>query len=71
MKVTFENLNNNDTAHDIVFESVTKYASGREKILVSIDGNEYRTFVNVDNKGQRYFKWCGKTYNIIIEGAKL
>lgn len=66
MKVTFYNLNNNDTAHEIIFLNLTKYASGAEKITVLFDGSEYTAPVYFDGKGQRSFKHCGKTYEFEI-----
>ena len=66
MKVVFENLNNNDTEHEIIFLNLTKYASGAEKIAVLFDGVEYRSNVYVDYKGRRSFKRCGKTYDFEI-----
>lgn len=65
--VLFENLNNNDTEHEIIFLNLTMYASGREKITVLFDGVEYKTDVYFDAKGRRSFKRCGKTYNFEIE----
>ena len=61
--MTFYSLNNNDTPHEIIFLSITKYASGAEKISVLFDGVEYKGNVYFDAKGNRSFKHCGKTYN--------
>lgn len=66
MKVVFENLNNNDTEHDIIFLNLTKYASGAERITVLFDGAEYTSGVYFDGKGRRSFKRCGKTYDFEI-----
>ena len=67
MKATIYNLNNNDTEHDIIFLSLTMYASGTEEINVLFDGSEYKTHVHFDDKGHRSFKHCGKTYDFTIE----
>lgn len=64
MKVTFMNLNNNDTEHEIIFLSLTKYASGSEEITVLFDGREYKAPVH--NDGHSYFKRCGKVYDFDI-----
>lgn len=66
MKVKFENLNNNDTEHEIIFLSLTKYASDKEKISVLFDGAEYVSGAYFDNKGRRSFKRYGKTYGFEI-----
>ena len=66
MKVVFENLNNNDTEHDIIFLNLTTYASGAERIAVLFDGVEYVSDVYFDAKGRRSFKRCGKTYDFEI-----
>ena len=66
MKVVFENLNNNDVEHEIIFLSLAKYASGAEKISVLFDGFEYTSGVCFDGKGRRSFKRCGKTYNFKV-----
>lgn len=66
MKVVFENLNNNDTEHEIIFLSITKYASGTEKITVLFDGIKYVSVVYFDSKGRRSFKRTGKTYDFEI-----
>lgn len=66
MKVVFENLNNNDTEHDIIFLNLTTYASGAERITVLFDGVEYVSDVYFDAKGRRSFKRCGKTYDFEI-----
>jgi hypothetical protein len=66
MKVTFRNLNNNDTDHEIIFLSLTKYASGKEEISVLFDGSEYKTGVYFDYRGNRSFKRCGKVYDFEI-----
>ena len=65
MKLTFLNLNNNDTEHEIIFLNLTIYASGAEDITVLFDGSEYRTHVLFDINGNRSFKHCGKTYEIV------
>lgn len=67
MKVKFYNLNNNDTKHDIIFLSLTTYASGKEEINVLFDGIEYRTPVYYDHSGNKSFKHCGKIYNFNIK----
>ena len=66
MKVVFENLNNNDTEHDIIFLNLTTYASGAERITVLFDGVEYVSGVYFDGKGRRSFKRCGKIYDFEI-----
>lgn len=66
MKVKFENLNNNDTEHEIIFLHITTYASGTERITVLFDGIEYESNVYFDSKGRRSFKRCGKTYDFQI-----
>ena len=66
MKVVFENLNNNDYEHDIIFVSLTTYASGIEVVSVLFDGFYYRGRVNIDEKGRRSFKHCGKEYGFEI-----
>lgn len=66
MKVTFENLNNNDTDHEIIFLHLTSYASGAERITVLFDGKEYTAPVLFDYKGRRSFKHCGKVYDFEI-----
>ena len=66
MKVTFFNLNNNDTEHDIIFLRLTMYASGTEDITVLFDGHEYTSPVWFDNKGRRSFRRCGKVYDFEI-----
>ena len=66
MKVAFENLNNNDTEHEIIFLSLTKYASGKEEITVLFDGVEYKAGVYFDYKGNRSFKRCGKIYDFSV-----
>lgn len=63
MKVIFTNLNNNDTAHEIIFLNYTFYAAGTEKITVLFDGSEYTGNVYFDNKGNRSFRYCGKIYD--------
>lgn len=67
MKVVFDNLNNNDTEHEIIFLNLTIYASGTEDIIVLFDGLEYKAHVYFDNHGNRYFKHDGKIYNFNIE----
>ena len=72
MKVVFENLNNNDTEHDIIFLNLTTYASGAERITVLFDGVEYVSDVYFDAKGRRSFKRCGKTYDFeIVRGCTI
>lgn len=66
MKVTFYNLNNNDTEHDIIFLHLTMYASGTEDITVLFDGHEYTAPVYFDSKGRRSFRRCGKVYDFEI-----
>ena len=66
MEVVFENLNNNDVEHEIIFVSLTKYASGAERITVLFDGAEYTSQVYIDRKGRRSFKHCGKIYNFEV-----
>ena len=66
MKVVFENLNNNDYEHDIIFLSLTTYSSGIEDVSVLFDGINYTARVNIDEKGRRSFKRCGKEYGFEI-----
>ena len=66
MKAVFENLNNNDYEHDIIFVSLTTYSSGIEVVSVLFDGFYYRGRVNIDEKGRRSFKHCGKEYGLKI-----
>ena len=66
MKVKIENLNNNDTEHEIIFRSLTTYPGGIETITVLFDGFTYSSRVHFDEKGRRSFKHCGKTYNFEI-----
>lgn len=66
MKVTFKNLNNNDTEHEIIFLHLTSYASGTEKITVLFDGLEYTAPVLFDYMGRRSFRHCGKVYDFEI-----
>lgn len=66
MKAVFENLNNNDYEHDIIFVSLTTYSSGIEVVSVLFDGFYYRERVNIDEKGRRSFKHCGKEYGFEI-----
>ena len=66
MKVVFENLNNNDYEHDIIFLSLTTYSSGIEDVSVLFDGINYTARVNIDEKGRRSFKRCGKVYDFEI-----
>lgn len=69
MKVSFINLNNNDTYHEIIFLNLTSYASGSEKITVLFDGLEYKASVYFDSNGNRSFKHCGKVYDFQIDKA--
>ena len=66
MKVVFENLNNNDYEHDIIFLSFKPYSSGIEVVSVLFDGIHYSARVNIDEKGRRSFKHCGKEYGFEI-----
>ena len=66
MKVDFQNVNNNDTYHDIIFLNLTSYASGAEEIKVLFDGYEEKHWVLFDYQGGRYFKHAGKTYEFEI-----
>ena len=66
MKVVFENLNNNDYEHDIIFLCLEIYSSGFEIVTVLFDGLYYRDRVNIDEKGHRSFKRYGKVYNFEI-----
>ena len=66
MKVKFQNLNNNDTKHEIIFLSLTEYASGKEDIRVLFDGLEYKTDVVFDKYGRRSFKHSGRSYDFRI-----
>ena len=66
MKVVFENLNNNDYEHDIIFVSLTTYSSGIEVVSVLFDGIHYSAKVNIDEKGHRSFKRYGKVYDFEI-----
>lgn len=66
MKVNFYNLNNNDNEHEIIFLSLTTYASGKEEINVLFEGIEYKTPVYFDYKGNRSFKRAGKIYDFTI-----
>ena len=66
MKVKIENLNNNDTEHEIIFCCLTRFPSGAETITVLFDGFTYSSRVHFDEKGRRSFKHCGKTYNFEI-----
>ena len=66
MKVVFENLNNNDYEHDIIFLCLEIYSSGFEIVTVLFDGFYYRGRVNIDEKGRRSFKRCGKEYGFEI-----
>ena len=66
MRVKIENLNNNDTEHEIIFFSLTTFSSGTETIIVLFDGYPYLSRVYFDEKGSRSFKCCGKTYNFEI-----
>ena len=66
MKVKFENLNNNDTEHEIIFCCLTTYPSGAETITVLFDDFTYSTRVHFDEKGRRSFKHFGKAYNFEI-----
>lgn len=69
MIVTFENLNNNDTDHDIVFLEHTVRASGNETITVLFDDVKHSSPVWKDVQGNRYFRWCGKRYDFEISGG--
>lgn len=62
MRVEFENLNNNDNDHEIIFLNLTRFSSGAEKIIVLFDGKEYTSNVYFDWNGNRSFRRCGKTY---------
>ena len=62
MKVVFENLNNNDYEHDIIFVCLTTYSSGIEVVSVLFDGIYYRARVNIDEKGRRSFKHLRREY---------
>ena len=66
MKVVFENLNNNDYEHDIIFVCFTIYSSGIEVVSVLFDDLFYKARVNIDEKGRRSFKHCGKVYGFEI-----
>lgn len=66
MKVVFENLNNNDYEHDIIFVRLTTYSSGIEVVSVLFDGIYYSARVNIDEKGHRSFKRYGKVYDFEI-----
>ena len=66
MKVVFENLNNNDYEHDIIFLYLTTYSSGMEVVSVMFDGFYYKAPVNIDEKGHRSFNRCGKVYDFEI-----
>ena len=66
MKVVFKNLNNNDYDHEIIFLSLTTYASGAESIAVLFDGIHYTARVDIDEHGHRSFKRCGKIYDFEI-----
>lgn len=66
MKVTFTNLNNNDTDHEIVFLSLTAYANNTERIEVLFDGLKYAAPVHIDRTGRRSFRHCGKVYDFEI-----
>lgn len=66
MKVIFENLNNNDTDHSIIFLSLTTYSSGAERIAVLFDGIHYTARVDINEHGHRSFKRCGKIYDFEI-----
>lgn len=66
MKVVFENLNNNDYKHSIIFISLTTYSSGIEFVSVLFDDIHYRARVKIDEKGRRSFKHCGKDYGFEI-----
>ena len=67
MKVSFKNLNNNDTRHEIIFLNLTSYASGSERITVLFDGMQYKASVYFDGNGNRSFKHSGKVYDFQIE----
>ena len=66
MKVVFENLNNNDYEHDIIFLCLTFYSNGTEVVSVLFDGIHYSARVNIDEKGRRSFKRYGKVYDFEI-----
>lgn len=66
MKVVFENLSNNDYDHDIIFVCFTIYSSGIEVVSVLFDDLFYKARVNIDEKGHRNFKHCGKMYGFEI-----
>lgn len=66
MKVLFNNLNNNDIDHEIIFLNLTIYASGAEDITVLFDGTEYKTHVFFSDHGNRYFMHCGKSYDFKV-----
>ena len=66
MKVVFENLNNNDYEHDIIFVCLTTFSSGIEVVSVLFDDLFYKVRVNIDEKGHRSFKHCGKEYGFEI-----
>ena len=66
MKVVFENLNNNDYEHDIIFVCLSIYSSGIEAVSVLFDGIYYKARVNIDEKGRRSFKRYGKVYDFEI-----
>ena len=66
MKAVFKNLNNNDYEHDIIFLCLEIYSSGFEIVTVLFDGFYYRGRVNIDEKGHRSFKHCGKVYDFEI-----
>ena len=62
IKVTFENLNNNDTEHEIIFKNITCYAGDFARITVLFDGVIYKVPVRSDADGNLYFRHCGKDY---------
>lgn len=66
MKVVFENLNNNDYDHEIIFLSLTTYSSGAESIAVLFDGIHYTARVDIDKHGHKSFKHSGKIYDFEI-----
>lgn len=60
--VTFTNLNNNDSEHEIIFISFTYYAAGFSRITVNFDGVLYKAMVHSDPDGKLYFRHFGKDY---------
>ena len=66
MRAKFWSLNNNDTAHEIDFKSITFYADGTARITVRFDGMEYTANVITDDAGNMSFKKAGKTYDFFL-----